>query len=154
MPSRPSPLWWLTGLILIAFPALNFIYWPQILRSGVLPPDGDSIGIPMFGSIVTTLIVSPFILGVSWLCLRRYNPDTRLWSWRQDRLFRSVGVTLLFGAASVVLAAGILDSLKLPLLPWYEYLWPAYFSAWIPWMLGLRAAAIDQLDYEPAYAER
>ena len=62
----------------MGFPVVNFIYWPAVLRSGVLPSDGDSIGIPMFGSVLATLVVSPVILGVACLCLRRYNPDTRL----------------------------------------------------------------------------
>jgi hypothetical protein len=153
LPSHPSPLWWLTGFVLIGFPVLNFVYWPEVLRSGVLPIDGDSIGIPMFGSVLTTLIFSPFILGIAWLCLRRYNPDTRLWSWRRDRPFRSLAATILFGAAAALLTADILNSLTPP-LPWYEYLWPAYFSGWLPWLLGLRAAAVDQLDYEPTYTER
>jgi hypothetical protein len=152
LPSRPWPLWCLTAFVLLGFPALNFIYWPQILRSGVLPSDGDSIGIPMFGSILLTLVVAPFLLGVAWLCLRRYNPDTRLWSWRRDRPYRSIVATVLFGAASALLTVGVLDSLRPP-LPWYDYLWPAYFSVWVPWLLGLRAAAIDQLNYEPSYTE-
>jgi len=153
LPSRPLSLWCVTVCLLVAFPVLNFIYWPQVLRSGVLPPDGDSIGIPMFGSVLVTLIASPVILGLTWLCLRRYNPDTRLWSWRQDRPVRSIGATILFGAASLVVAAGVVDSLWLP-LPWYEHLWSVYLAACLPWLFALRAAVIDQLDYEPAYGER
>ena len=153
MPSRSTPLWWLTAAVLSGFPALNFVYWPQVLRSGVLPSDGDSIGIPMFGSILAALILSPVILGVAWLCLRRYNPDTRLWSWRQDRPVRSIGVTVLFGGASVAAAAGALNDINLS-LPWYEYLWPAYLLFWLAWLLGLRAAAVDQLEYEPTSMER
>jgi hypothetical protein len=153
LPSRPSPFWWLTAFNLLAFPVLNFIYWPQVLRSGALPPDGDSIAIPMFGSVIATLIVSPVILGLAWLCLRRYSPYARLWTWRQDRPIRSIGATILFGGASILVTAGALDSLRLP-WPWYEYLWTAYFLTWLPWLLGLRAAAIDQLDYDPDYADQ
>jgi hypothetical protein len=151
--SRPLFLWSLTGLILMGFPILNFIYWSEVLRSGVLPIDGDSIGIPIMGSVLATVVLSPFILGGTWLCLRRYNPETRLWSWRRDRPIRSAVATILFGAGSVFLTAVCLDSLR-PSLPWYEYLWPAYFSVWVPWLLGLRAAVIDQLKYEPNYGER
>ena len=153
MLSRPSYLWWLTALDLIAFPAVNFIYWPQVLRSGALPSDGDSIGIPMFGSILATLVVSPLVLGVTWACLRRYNPKTSLWTWREDRPLRSIIITLLFGAVSVTLAASILVGLWLS-PPWYEYLWRTYFGLWLPWLLAVRAAAVDQLDYEPSYTER
>ncbi|GAA4028885.1 hypothetical protein GCM10022281_04970 [Sphingomonas rosea] len=153
MPTRPSPLWWLTGFLVTGFPVLNFIYWPQVLKSGVLPPDGDSIGIPMFGSILTALIASPMVFGVTWLCLRRYNPAGQLWSWRKDRPVRSVVATVLFGAASLAFTAGILESLWRP-SPWYEYLWPIYIAGWLPWFVGLRAALIEQLDYEPTYSER
>lgn len=82
MPARASMLWMLTALLLLAFPVLNFIYWPQVLKSGVLPPNGDSIGIPVFGSIFLTLIVSPIVIGLAWLCFRRYNPRTRLFAVR------------------------------------------------------------------------
>ena len=153
MPRCRWPLELLTGLILAGFPFVNFIYWPQVLRSGVLPPDGDSIGIPMFGSVLATLVVSPLILGITWLCLRRYNPNTTLASWRPDRPIRSGVTTLLFGAAAAPIMAAVFDGLR-PALPWYEYLWPAYFALWIPWLVGMRAAIIDQLDYEPRYTER
>ena len=153
MPSRPSPLWWLTAFILMAYPILNFIYWPQVLRSGVLSPDADSIGIPIYESVLTTIIASPVTLTLAWLCLRRYNPDTTLWTWRQDRLLRSVGTTILFGGASLVIAASVFDSLKQPFIPRYEHLWTAYFMGWLPWLLGLRAAAIDQLGNTPTHTE-
>ena len=93
LPRSPGPVWLLTGLLLWGFPAVNFIYWPEVLRSGVLPPDGDSIAIPMFGSILATLVLSPFVLGITWLGLKRYNPDTKLTSWRQDRPYRSILTT-------------------------------------------------------------
>ena len=125
MPSRPAPFWWLTAFILLAYPVLNFIYWPQVLRSGVLSPDADSIAIPIFGSVLTTIVASPLILTLAWLCLRRDNPDTNLWTWRQDRPFRSVGTTIFFGGASLLIAAGVFESFKPPFLPWYENLWAA-----------------------------
>jgi hypothetical protein len=103
MPTHPWPLWTLTGIVLIGFPAINFIYWPEVLRSGVLPTDGDSIGIEVLGSILVTLFLSPFAVGITWLCLRRYNPDARLWSWRRDRLFRSAAATALFGAGAALM---------------------------------------------------
>lgn len=152
MPSRPWSLWFLTGLVLVGFPAVNFIYWPQVLRSGALPPDGDSIGIAMFGSILVMLVLSPLVLGLTWLCLRRYNPETRLAAWRRDRPYRSAVTTLLAGAGAALLGAAAVDGLR-PDLPWYEYLWPVYFALWVPWLIGLRAAAIEQLDYERTYTE-
>jgi len=153
LPSRPWPLWFLTGLLLIGFPTVSFIYWSEVLRSGVLPPDGDSIGIPIFGDILAILLLSPLILGIAWLSLRRYNSNTRLAAWRQDRPFRSVAATVLSGSGAVVVATLVLADIGTA-MPWYDYLWRTYFGLWLPWLLGVRAAAVDQLDHEPSYTER
>jgi hypothetical protein len=135
----------LTGLALVGFPILNFIYWPLVLRSGVLPGDGDSIAIPMFSSVLAALVLSPVVLGIARVCLRRYNPGPRLRAWRTDRPYRSAACTLLFGAGAAFMVAGVLDNLT-PDLPWYEYLWRPYLSLWVACLLGLRAAAIEQLS--------
>lgn len=153
MPVRPLPLWLLTAFVLAGFPTVNFIYWPQVLRSGVLPPNGDSIGIPMFGSILLALVAAPLVLGLAWLCLRRYNPTTRFAAWRQDRPYRSAIATLAFGAAAALVAVAALADIT-PGAPWYEYLWSAYIIIWVPWLLALRAAVVEQFEYEPTYTER
>jgi hypothetical protein len=70
MPLRPWPLWLLTWALIIGFPVVNWVYWPQVLYSGVLSPDSDSIGIPMFNSILVSVILMPFILTLAWICLR------------------------------------------------------------------------------------
>ncbi|WP_380783526.1 hypothetical protein [Sphingomonas sp. R86520] len=143
MPATARPLWILTAFLIAAFPALNFVYWPQVLRSGQLPPDGDSIGIPMYGSVLIAIIASPFVIGIAGLCLRRYNRPVRLTAYRHDRPLRSALATILFGGASVVLMLGSIAEL-MHQLPWYEYLWPAYTVFWVPWLFGLRAAFIEQ----------
>ena len=145
MPSTAAPIWLLTGLLLTAFPVLNFVYWPQVLKSGVLPAESDSIGIPMFGSILVAIIASPFILGIAWLCLRRYNPETHIGSFRRDRPYRSAASTLVFGGiAAIALICAVHDAAAVQ--PWYEYLWSVYFSLWVPWLLALRASLIAQED--------
>ena len=147
MPARALMLWTLTALLLGAFPALNFIYWPQVLQSGVLPSNGDGIGIPMFGSILLTLVVSPFAVGVAWLCFRRYNPRTRLLAYRTDRPYRRAIATVIFGCGAAFLFFGALvDAARA--LPWYEYLWPAYTLLIVAWLLTLRASLIEQQTVE------
>lgn len=143
MPATARPFWILTALLIAAFPALNFLYWPQVLRSGQLPPDGDSIGIPIYGSVLIAIIASPIVFGIAGLCLRGYNRSVRLTAYRLDRPFRSALATMLFGSAGLVLMLISLGELMHP-LPWYEYLWPAYTACWAPWMFGLRAAFIEQ----------
>lgn len=143
MPSSPWPLWGLAGLLIVGFPVLNFVYWPEVLRSGVLPPESDGIGIPMFGSILLAMLAAPVLLALSWACLRRYNPAADIAAHLRGRPWRSAAATLGFGGlalllvAEIVLAAGRVQ-------PWYEYLWPAYSALWVPWLIGLGAALVTQ----------
>ena len=144
MPSRDSPIWLLTAALIFGFPLANWLYWPQVLRSGVLPPEGDSIMIPMVGSVLLAVVASPFLLALATICLRRYNPRTKLFAWRRDRPIRSAVATLMFGGAAIVLAAFAARALTLA-LPWYEHIITAYVAAVILWLLALRAAVIEQL---------
>ncbi len=145
MPSRPWPFWLLTVWLIVGFPTVSWIYWPQVLDSGVLDPNADSVIIPMVESIIVAVLAAPFLLFVAWLCLRRYNSKARWLAWRTDRLVRSLTATSL----AIVLASSVLYLVLADVAddwPWYEYLWPAYFLFWIPWALGLRAAVIEQLS--------
>jgi len=153
MPRSSFWLWLLTGLLLTGFPAVNFIYWPQVLRSGVLPSDGDRIGIPIFGSVLLALYISPLVLGIAWMCLRRYSPDTRFAAWRQDRPYRSSFASLIFGGGAALALYTAFDGLRAD-EPWYEFLFSGYFILWVPWLLAMRAALIEQVGDEPTYAER
>lgn len=149
MPARPWPLWLLTASLLIVFPILNFIYWPFVLQSGVLPPDADSIGIPMFGSVLVALVASPIVVGVAWLCLRQYNPATRFAALRLDRPYRTAVATLIFGGSAALMSFGAVVDVTTA-LPWYEYLWSAYTALWVAWMLAMRASLVEQ--HSPAGA--
>ncbi|WP_156347780.1 MULTISPECIES: hypothetical protein [unclassified Sphingomonas] len=152
MPSRASVLWMLTALLIAAYPVPNFIYWPEILKSGVLPVDGDSIGIPMFGSLLVTLVVSPIVIGMAWMCYRRYNPSTRFLVYRLDRPLRSAVATGIFGvSAAIICFAALADAVRA--MPWYEYLWPAYMLFISAWLLTLRASFIQQHTVQEAEAE-
>lgn len=153
MPSRTSALWMLTAVLMVAYPVLNFVYWPEVLKSGVLPPDGDSIAIPMFGSLLVTLIASPIVVGVAWMCYRRYNPSTRFLVFRLDRPYRSAVATGVFGISATVLCCGALADAARS-MPWYEYLWPAYMMLTSAWLLTLRASFIEQYTAQEAEAEQ
>ena len=145
MPTRIFPLWILTGVVILGRPVVSFIYWPLLLRSGVLPVNADSVAIPMINDVVVTIAISPILLGLAIFCLRRYNPETRLAAWRPDRPVRSAVATVTLGGPATVLAALILIDVRAD-WPWYEYLWTGYGLLWILWFMALRAAAIDRLD--------
>ncbi len=135
---------WASGMLVLAgYPMVSFLYWPAVLRAGVLPTKGDSIAIPMFGSIFFAIICSPIVLGLTWFCLRRYSVDTTIFAWRRDRPIRSWLSTALFGGLAALLVAHEMVSLWLD-YPWYERLWTPYELVTIAWLLGLRAAVIEQ----------
>lgn len=146
MPLRPMPLWVLTVLLLISAPVINITYWWQVLTSGVLSPDKDAVAIPMFAGILVTLIVAPFILGVTWFCLRRYNSRSKLFAWRADRPLRSLFATIIFGGAAGALALALIYDLRdmFSNYPWYEFLYTALLPPSIAWLLTMRAALIEQ----------
>lgn len=144
MPSRSGHLWLLSASLLLGLPALSFIYWPLVLRSGVLPTDADSIGIPLFNDCLLALVAAPIVLGVAWLCLRRYNPRTRLTAWRSDRPVRTLLATIIFGGAALFLTILLFVDSRLD-WPWYEHLWSGYTLLLIWWFMAMRAAVVEQL---------
>jgi hypothetical protein len=94
-------------------------------------------------SVYAAAILAPFVLLTTYLCVRRYNPQTRLLSWRRERPIRSIVLTVFFVAAAAELAT--LIGLQFGAdEPWYEYLWTVYGVAWIAWLLALRAAGVEQ----------
>jgi small-conductance mechanosensitive channel len=144
MPKSVVPLWLLTTALLGLFPLLNAVYWSLELESGTLPPDGDSISIPIFNSVLLTIVVSPSMAILAWFCLRCYNPNSRLNTLRWDRPFRTVMATTLFGgAAALLILLIVMETLSVE-ARWYDHLWSGYFLLWVLWLLSIRAAVIDQ----------
>lgn len=143
MPARAGAIWILTALVLLAFPILNFVYWPRLLYSGALPADSDSIGIPMFGSILITLIASPVFLGVALLCSWRCHPQIRLPAPWTVRTVLRITAALILGVGGIAACLSALLEASND-MPWYEYLWPAYMILMGAWMLVISASLIGQ----------
>ena len=144
MRRKPVTLWVYTWLLILGFPIANIIYYDRLLASGTLSPDADSVAIPMFGDIVLTVFFTPFVIAITWLCLRNYNAGTKLLAWRVDRPVRSFAATLVcITMAITIIAATITDFRKA--MPSYEYILTYYSLIWIPWLLWLRAAVIEQM---------
>lgn len=136
-------VWVYATVVVAGYPVVNFLYWPAVLNAGVLPTKGDSIAIPMFGSIFFAIICSPIVLGLTWFCMRRYSVETTIFAWRSDRPIRSWLSTALFGGLVALLVVHEVVSLSLD-YPWYERIWTPYVLVVIAWLLALRAAVIEQ----------
>jgi hypothetical protein len=133
----------MTCLLLVGMPAGNQIYWIAANQAGVPRPDGNSSVLDLIALTLFALVLAPILLGITWFCLRRYNPDARLLAWRSDQLLRSSIATLLFGGTAVFLTFLVVTGLTSG-GPWYDQVPIIYLGLWIPWALMLRAALIEQ----------
>lgn len=143
MPGRPI-LWMYTSLLIFGFPIVNIIYYDRLLASGTMSPDADSVAIPMFGSVILTAFCAPFVVAITWLCLRHFNAGTKLLAWRSDRPVRSFAATLACVTMAITLIAATITDFRKS-LPSYEYILTYYSLLWLPWLLWLRAAVIEQM---------
>jgi hypothetical protein len=146
MPKSPWPIWLLTWALIIGFPVISSVWldvwvdtWSEADRM-----HGDSVGIPMIGNIILTLLIAPLILALSSYCLRRYNPETTLLSWRPDKLRRSVVATCLLGglAASWLVVGTLIAAAQATI--WPDALFVIYCVLWALLALMWRAACITQ----------
>jgi hypothetical protein len=124
--------------MIVGFPATAWVYFPLELQAGVLPPDGDTIALPMAGSILTATLLAPVVLGVTSLCLHWRTDSRRILGWRRDRPVIAALGTLLFGIPAAWVAVTVGLSLLQP-QPLYEYLWLPFMVCLIAWLLILRA---------------
>jgi amino acid transporter len=145
MPRHPWPLWALTICLIVGFPTLNWVYWPLFVQSANLPPEGDSPIIVMMGGVIVAIIAAPVMIGGAALCLRRYNPKSRLLAFRRERMTESILLTLVFGAPALGLL--LCAALQLSEPHWFEQLWTAYWAALAYWLLALRAALLERRDH-------
>ena len=144
MPHRSFTIWVYTLMLIIGLPLTSAVYFLVLLASGALPIDADSIGIPMFGIVLITPIIGAVALMINWLCLRRYNYTASIIAWRGDRPVRSMLMSSICAAISMMLIGCFIADV-LAELPPYEYILSCYSLCWLPWLFWLRAASIEQL---------
>ena len=135
-------MWLLAALVIVALPAWGFTYYPLLLRSGSLPSDGDSIMIPMMGTLASSLVLAPVILGLTFVGLRRYPGSVQLFVWDRDRPLRSVLLSIAFGFPAALAVYAMFEG-AWPIQPWYEYLFSLYCLLLAAWFLLLRAASVS-----------
>jgi hypothetical protein len=143
VPTRAWPLWALTVLLLAGLPAVGFAYWSLALSAGLLPDYAGGLWPLLRGHVVVAVELSPPTLLVAGASLRRYNPQTRFAAWRTDRPVRSLLMSICFGIPAAVMTLLVVMDIHESQL-WFDYIWSAYGSLWIIWLLGMRAAIIEQ----------
>jgi hypothetical protein len=119
--SRPA-VWISAVLVPASLIVVAWTYYPALLDSGTLPSDGDSIGIPIFETMLSAAIYAPMIAIVTWLALRGYNGGASLLGWDSKRWLKSAAVTIPCAAGA---SLALWDALRLlsSSAPWYEFLW-------------------------------
>ena len=145
-----AAIWGLAALLLVTLLVSPFFYFPAVAE--FLPPDADSAAIPIFSTILATLLlIAPIVVGLTWFCLRGYQPAGFL-VWRRDRPVASMVATTLFFALTLpmcwVLAADYL--FRSPPLPPYEYYSLPIPLAGVIWLMGLRTALVSKSTPEPS----
>jgi hypothetical protein len=148
------PLWLLSLGALAGCPLSALFYYDALLGSGTLPASGDSIGIPIFSSMLVTLLALPIVLFINLLATRnRVTEPFRLFAWRADRPILSWGATLLFGALACWFLYGAVEPL-IRSLPWYENISSPEALACAAWCLTVRSYFLMPIAAAVRPAER
>jgi hypothetical protein len=143
LPRSVWPYWLLAAAVVAGFPITSFVYYPALLGTGTLPPDGDSIAIPMFGSVIVAVVSAPGVLLLTYMCLRKYKPGGTVLIWRRDRPVSSIILTLCFGVPVVALIAFAVQDAFAP-YPLVESISTPYGLICVVWLMALRAAALSR----------
>jgi hypothetical protein len=98
----------LLGLLLAycATPLAVASYYLTELRRGAYPVEADSIGIPIFQSVVVLLTMTPLVFIAGWMAVRNYRSSAVLWAWAPSRPVAAALWTTFLGA--VALAQGVM----------------------------------------------
>jgi hypothetical protein len=94
------------------------------------------------------------VLGTTFAVLRRYNPETRLFSWRLDRPVSSIVVTGGVLAVSALLLWGVVEDLSWARSladRWEELL---VVAGALTWLALMRAALVDRLGRDGSAPRR
>lgn len=135
--------WTLAGLVILGFPATSWIYWPAVGEAGVLPPEGDSIMIPMMGSIFLAVVLLPIVCLITWLCLRENDDAGSLLAWDRARPVRSALVSLCFALPFCFGISSLVDELSAP-PGWHGLLWVPYTLVALFWLALMRGSALSK----------
>ena len=134
---------WLT-LWLLRIP-LGICFYHRLLDSGRLPPDADSISIPIALLAATTIVCAPINGCALWLLIRHRVPDKTSWfAWYQDDWLYGLIVTAVAITFVLMELRRALESLQTGAI-----LNVAESSAWIYFWLALRGTIIAPGGHTP-----
>ena len=143
LPRRVCPIWAVSVLLPIGFAGLSPVYYSFLLRSGRLETQSDSIAIPIVQDFATAAVLTPVILIMTAVALRKYAGPVPLFVWDRSAHLRSIIVSIICVIPAVTAGLGIgYDVLQH--LPWYEYFIDLNMIHGIVWLLLIRAAALSR----------
>lgn len=138
-----KPLAWvLAACVIFGFPATSWIYWPAVGEAGVLPPEADTIMIPMMSSILLAVMLLPIVWAVTWLCLRGNENAGNLLAWDGARPVRSALVTLCFAVPFCFGLFSLADEFTAP-VGWHGLWWLPYTVIALLWLAVMRGSALS-----------
>ena len=143
MPQHRWPIWLLSACVPLGFVATSFLYYPLLLRSGLLDPNADSIAIPLAQDMYLATVSAPFIAVLTWACLRNYHGEADLLTWNPKGTIRFWASTVMAG---MFIAALIYDTITglTSIFWWCNMIWIPHSLFVACWVLMLRAAALSK----------
>ena len=123
------------------FAVVNWLYWPMVLRAGVLNPEADSVFVPMMSGLVVSPLLAVLLSAWTIPALSKASASVDLFArgsgWRAiagNFLYGGAALVFLLVALSVVIPGGEIVGAV-----WWVWLLP--FAAW---NLVLRAALAER----------
>ena len=102
LPSRPWLLWTVAMLLWVAQPILYGKFLIITQQLGWYPVEADSIGIPLIGMAMMSLLGFPVWVILCLRAFRKYPRGARLFEWSRRNAGYSLGITIAFSLCVVV----------------------------------------------------
>jgi hypothetical protein len=142
-PQQRWPVWLVSACVPLASITTSFLYYPLLLQSGLLDPNADSIGIPLAQDFFVATVSVPFIVVLTWACLRNYHGEVELLSWKPTKTIRFWAFTVIAGVFVAALFYNTITDL-ISIFWWPNIIWIPHSLLLAYWVLILRAAVLSK----------
>jgi len=126
--STTKLLTWSLGLFLwIVHPFIMSKYYMATQRLNWYPPEADSIGIPIIGGFITSLVILPLFIFICYRATSRIPTSLKMLEWNKKRVWKSTIITTIFGIliffslSSIYYSYDLLEEIKNASLTQYEF---------------------------------